>query len=151
MTDYLEQALEGSADALLQEQRRLERAVPPSWEQEMSRVQEADVSSQWTPEREAYLPLQRQMDQSGRVLAAARRLPAEQSGDLYRRMRMDDSAMAGADRKKSGWLDATAQKAGMTGGSSFSEDEGAEQNWARQVDRVFRRDSRRYDNGFFLY
>ena len=27
----------------------------------------------------------------------------------------------------------------------------AGQNWAEEVDRAFRRDSRRYDGGFFLY
>lgn len=52
-----------------------------------------------------------------------------------------------------GWLPGGAAEAwtpvGETGASPASEP--AEIRWAEQADRVFRRDSRRYDGAFYMY
>ena len=48
-----------------------------------------------------------------------------------------------------GQLPAPAGPAGQLTGGSLGRPGG--QGWAEQADRIFRRDSRRYDGGFYLY
>ena len=58
---------------------------------------------------------------------------------------------AGDGRNASAFLDGTVPETGRTGGFSRAQDPAAEREQARNLDRIFQRDSRRYDGGFSLY
>ena len=58
---------------------------------------------------------------------------------------------AGSGRNASAFLDGTVPETGRTGGFSRAQDPAAEREQARNLDRIFQRDSRRYDGGFSLY
>lgn len=58
---------------------------------------------------------------------------------------------AGSGRNASAFLDGTVPETGRTGAFSRTQDPAAEREQARNLDRIFQRDSRRYDGGFSLY
>ena len=58
---------------------------------------------------------------------------------------------AGSGRNASAFLDGTVPETGRTGAFSSAQDPAAEREQARNLDRIFQRDSRRYDGGFSLY
>ena len=58
---------------------------------------------------------------------------------------------AGSGRNASAFLDGTLPETGRTGAFSSAQDPAAEREQARNLDRIFQRDSRRYDGGFSLY
>ena len=57
----------------------------------------------------------------------------------------------GDGRNAPAFLDGTTPETGRAGGFSQRQDLAAEREQARVLDRIFQRDSRRYDGGFFLY
>lgn len=58
---------------------------------------------------------------------------------------------AGNGQNTPAFLDGTVPETGRTGAFSQRQDPAAEREQARMLDRIFQRDSRRYDGGFFLY
>lgn len=58
---------------------------------------------------------------------------------------------AGSGRNASAFLDGTVPETSRTGAFSSAQDPAAEREQARNLDRIFQRDSRRYDGGFSLY
>lgn len=58
---------------------------------------------------------------------------------------------AGNGRTAPAFLDGAVPETGQTGAFSQRQDPAAEREQARMLDRIFQRDSRRYDGGFFLY
>lgn len=60
-------------------------------------------------------------------------------------------AEVGNGRNAPAFLDGTVSETGRTGAFGRGQDPAAEREQARSLDRIFQRDSRRYDGGFFLY
>ena len=57
----------------------------------------------------------------------------------------------GNGRNAPAFWDGTIPETGRTGAFARGQDPAAEREQARNLDRIFQRDSRRYDGGFFLY
>lgn len=215
MTDYLEQILEESADALLEQQRRMERSiVSGGWSREnlqtarQEAVEQTAALQEEVPESERrkkpaselmdtlrqsggwltqpqkeipsesgaeaqklllpleeavflpdfaqsddwMLPLERQTVHAQQTLDAARKLPTQWSGSALRRKgSFPSSAAAGMAREQNWSSDLAGEAQQQRLGAVLAGADGMDRDWAQQVDRAFRRDSRRYDNGFFLY
>lgn len=177
MTDYLEQVLEGTADALREAQRKLER----------TQYGQNAVASETQGREENFqtreiLEISREIDRAGHPDLAGEtgnggtggpRSPEETAGRTAMEMPgeqtpMDEAEaglplsaqvlraerMAGAGSssvRRSGGLGGTEPAALFEARTAARPGHGREQNWAEQMDRAFRRDSRRYDGGFFLY
>ena len=125
MTDILEELAEQSADELWEAVRRGGLPAPP-----------ADKRG-GVGEEIAVLPLAAALGELERQSAALTRLTREESGRDLRRTHSDRSV-----EEQSRW----------SGGALLRPEVGENAAaGAERLDRIFRRDSRRYDGGFFLY
>ena len=143
MTEYLEWASQEGAEALLEEHRRVEQMGLSVYD---GRPEGAEVpglsGAAAAPEEE--LPLLRQMlqaeERTRQAAAWTQRGAAEQILPLVRPGRDFESA-------QSAW----PELSGMGGLLRKTEESIDTAGVTRQVDLAFRRDSRRYDSGFYLY
>lgn len=95
--------------------------------------------------RRSAAPLREQLERLDRAAAASR-----QAAEEPRREGEQGISLSGPGRNFAGWPEGAEEtRPGMTG-PGYSE-AGGEQDWAELTDRAFRRDSRRYDGGFYLY
>ena len=125
MTDILEELAEQSADELWEAVRRGGLPAPP-----------ADKRG-GVGEEIAVLPLAAALGELERQSAALTRLAREETGRDLRRAHSDRSV-----EEQSRW----------SGGALLRPEVGENAAaGAERLDRIFRRDSRRYDGGFFLY
>lgn len=95
--------------------------------------------------RRSAAPLREQLERLDRAAAASGRTAGEaRSGGGQ------EISLSGPGRNFAGWPEGAEEtRPGMTG-PGYPE-AGGEQDWAELADRAFRRDSRRYDGGFYLY
>ena len=180
MIDYLEQE-SGQADALEEQRRRLAAALTSAAAGEhggadLSGVEEkARTESDGGPWKaakselrpaeevqtaEGTLPLLEETARLERALDSARGERAE----LFAARARGESRQAGkagafswgqleagSGKNASAFLDGTVPATSRTGAFSRAQDPAAEREQARNLDRIFQRDSRRYDGGFSLY
>ena len=133
------------------------RAVPRGGKagEAVSRSGAAEQEQEWPPERTSALPEEEPEGASSlleQVLLLERAAPVSAGTIPEGRSTGGQSARA-PSAARAGYPDAsgapgTAPAAGI--GLEFSLPGGGP-DWAEQADRVFRRDSRRYDGGFYLY
>ena len=180
MIDYLEQE-SGQADALEEQRRRLDAALTSAaagerveleqgeaehvaWmaldgdlgetvKSESLLAEEGQAAAETLPLLEETARLDRALDSAqgerAELLAARARGENWQAGSAgafgWGQMGPEDGRNAPA------FLDGTAPELGRAGAFSQRQDPAAEREQARVLDRIFQRDSRRYDGGFFLY
>ena len=127
---------------------RLEAESLPEAQEEEPRAPEQPSNEEKARRRAP--PLAAQLEELERAVSAAASLPAGRRAEAGR-----GGVSLPPDRTR-GWTagDWETGPAGGgrsgPGGTAVSPSDGA-LSWAEQADRVFRRDSRRYDGGFYLY
>ena len=180
MIDYLEQE-SGQADALEEQRRRLAAALTSAaagesggadlsgvgetartesdggpWKaakSELLPAEEAQTAEGTLPLLEETVRLERALDSArgerAELFAARARGESRQAGKagVFSWGQLE----AGSGRNASAFLDGTVPETGRTGAFSSDQDPAAEREQARNLDRIFQRDSRRYDGGFSLY
>lgn len=143
MTDYLEWASQDGADTLLEEYSRLEW-VDLSAHHEQADGEQMSGLAKVPPPEEKYLPLMGQLiraeELTRQVAAPGQRGAAEQSLAPARPGKGFEPVQLGGP-----------ERTGRVGLSGHREENVDAAGLARQVDLAFRRDSRRYDSGFYLY
>lgn len=174
MTDYLECQEEETADVLWEAVRRL-RDLPAGWNESKPFPQTAETEETAAPagllaaEGEAAEPFPRlplldgvlALDGAVERAGSALRWEARKTAGILPEtegVHSDDWAdrrpWLGASAQRDGsraWAEETAHQrdvAALGRSTRFGEEATMQ---AEQLDRVFRRDSRRYDGGFFLY
>ena len=180
MIDYLEQE-SGQADALEEQRRRLAAALTSAaalscggadlsgvgekartesdggpWKaakSELLPAEEVQTAEGTLPLLEETVRLERALDSArgerAELFAARARGESRQAGKAgaFSWGQLE----AGSGRNASAFLDGTVPETGRTGAFSSAQDPAAEREQARNLDRIFQRDSRRYDGGFSLY
>lgn len=108
---------------------------------------EAPEGAAAPPEEEgrSAAPLREQLERLDRAAATSR-----QAAEKPRRGAVQGISPPDPGRNFAGWLERTEEaRPNMT--APGYPGAGGEQDWAELTDRAFRRDSRRYDGGFYLY
>lgn len=169
MIDYLERE-SGQADALEEQRRRLAAALTsaaagergggadPSGVEETAKselrpAEEVQTAEGTLPLLEETVRLERALDSArgerAELFAARARWESRQAGKagVFSWGQLE----AGSGRNASAFLDGMVPETGRTGAFSSAQDPAAEREQARNLDRIFQRDSRRYDGGFSLY
>ena len=143
MTDYLEW-IGDNADVLLEEQNRLERMRLSAYRGQGSDEEVKEDAAASLPSFDEEVPLLaslRRVEGEHRQLENLRRNPSEERtvGPFRRGNRAEESVPARGED--------------LAGASPFRERElpGDGGRLLREMEQTFRRDSRRYDSGFYLY
>ena len=172
MIDYLEQE-SGQADALEEQRRRLAAALTsaaaagesggvagPSGAEKMARsdldggpgktAESEPLPAEEDQTAEETLPLLEETARLDRVLDSAQ---GERADLLAAKARGETWGQPGVGngRNAPAFWDGTIPETGRTEAFARGQDPAAEREQARNLDRIFQRDSRRYDGGFFLY
>ena len=180
MIDYLEQR-SGQADALEEQRRRLAAALTSAAAGERVELEQGeaervarmalDGGTGETAKRESLpaeegqkaeetLPLLEETVRLDRAMDSAQGeradlLAARARGESWQAGRTGGFGWgqlgAGNGQNTPAFLDGTVLETGRAGAFSQRQDPAAEREQARSMDRIFQRDSRRYDGGFFLY
>ena len=120
---------------------------------ELLPAEEAQTAAGTLPLLEETVRLERALDSArgerAELFAARARGESRQAGKAGAFSR--GQLGAGNGRNIPAFLDGTVPETGRTGGFSRAQDPAAEREQARNLDRIFQRDSRRYDGGFSLY
>ena len=143
MTDYLEWIGE-NADVLLEEQNRLERMRLSVYRGQESGEEVKEDAAASLPSSNEEMPL----------LASLRRAEGEhRQVETLRRNLTEESAVGPFRRENRTEESVRMRGEGFAGVSPFRERElSGDGGWLlREMEQTFRRDSRRYDSGFYLY
>lgn len=180
MIDYLEQD-SGQTDALEEQRRRLAAALASAAAGERVALEQGEAErtarmaldgdlgetakseslpAEETQRAEGTLPLLEETVRLDRTLDSAQ----GERADLPAARAREESRQAGKTgafrwgqlgpgdgRNTPAFLDGTTTETGRTVAFAQRQDPAAEREQARMLDRIFQRDSRRYDGGFFLY
>ena len=143
MTDYLEWIGE-NADVLLEEQNRLERMRLSAYRGQESGEEVKEDAAAFVLSFDEEMPL----------LASLRRAEGEYRQMENLRRTSSEERMVGVSRRGNRAEERAPARGGdLAGVSSFRERElpGDGGRLLREMEQTFRRDSRRYDSGFYLY